>query len=212
MRDQSLKRFAIWDWLMLVRSTPDAMAIVRRGPRRALQACAMRRTAAYDAFADALRHGDEPEDVISQRVYELGQDYRKRIKRWEANLERDYTRGEAPSEWVNFAGLVGDSMVTVGGGLLLALVVAAVLIATAWLWVTALAVWLVLIGGLFAARTILRGRLRSAMRERRCANCGESLRDVRPAISVDDLDGANAGPAECPQCGVTWPLLPPGIG
>ncbi len=212
MNGQPSKRAAVWDRLMLVRSTRDAMAIARRGPRRALWACAMRRTAAYDAFADALRHGDEPEEVIGQRVYELGQDYRKRVKRWEVNLERDYTRGEAPSDWVNFAGLVGDSMVTVGGGLLMALVIAAVLIATAWLWVTALVVWLVLIGGLFATRIALRGRLRRALRERCCADCGASLRDVRPAIAVDDLDGANAGPASCPTCGAPWPLLPPGIG
>lgn len=196
---------------MVIRSTRDAAAVVRRGPRTALMACAMRRTAEYDAFADALRHGDEPEHVIGQRIWELGQDYRKRIKRWETHLDPDYSRSDAPGEWLSVAGLVGDSVVTVGGGLFLALAVAAILIATAWLWVTVLVVWIVVIGSLFVGRMVLRRRLRRAIVERMCPDCLLDLHGTAPAISTDDLDGANAGPASCPRCGAPWPLLPPGL-
>lgn len=171
----------------------------------------MKRTAAYEAYADALRHDDEPEEILSQRAWELGRDYRKRLKRWESTLDPDYAKGDAPDEWLGLAGLIGDSIVTVGGGLLLALIIAAILIATAWIWITLLLAWLLLVAAIYLARLNLRQRLRSAMRERQCPDCRHDLRAAHPEIAPDDLDGADAGPAACSRCGAPWPMLPPGL-
>jgi hypothetical protein len=48
----------------------------------------------------------------------------------------------------------------------------------------------------------------AAFDESRCPDCAYDLTGVPPAIPRERL-GLNSGPRACPECGASWPLLPP---
>jgi hypothetical protein len=61
----------------------------------------------------------------------------------------------------------------------------------------------------FVARR--RKRLRGALAQVNCPDCGYDLRDCAPAIAREGLGGFFIGPERCPECGSLWPLLPPPV-
>lgn len=55
----------------------------------------------------------------------------------------------------------------------------------------------------------IRRRLRGALDQVNCPDCGYDLRGSVAAIPARPLDRLTIGPERCPECGSLWPLLPP---
>jgi hypothetical protein len=53
--------------------------------------------------------------------------------------------------------------------------------------------------------------LRKAFLNGNCIDCGYDLAGVPDAIDPGLLDGIDIGPAACPECGASWPRVPPRV-
>lgn len=52
-------------------------------------------------------------------------------------------------------------------------------------------------------------RIRRALRELGCPDCGYSLAQTRPGLPLPAGVEETVGPPRCPECGSPWPLVPP---
>lgn len=60
---------------------------------------------------------------------------------------------------------------------------------------------------LFGARLV--SRMLNAMDGVACPDCGYDLHDSVPGVPPELLGGTSVGPARCPECGASWPCVPP---
>ena len=74
---------------------------------------------------------------------------------------------------------------------------------------------LVVVGGLalamFTTLALMRRRVRHAIRENSCPDCGYALAQVPSTLSQIRPE-LNLGPKRCPECGSPWPLIPLTLG
>lgn len=179
-----------WDDLRSVPLAPVERA--RRLSKR--ERAAIARTMAADAARVAVATNSADRDELLLR---LTTDLRRRDWHWPLTLAVTGA-GTRPSVLVAFA-------VAVVGLLLIVPWMSALLIGTA----------IVLAIG-HAIQTIAQRKrspcaIRRAFLEEQCVDCGYDLKGAANAIDPGFLDGMDIGPPVCPECGGSWPRLPPQV-
>ncbi len=165
-----------------------------------------RRTALLDeAHRQWLLHAPAAPALLTQ----LRVDLRGRDQRW----------GPAPHAAAIF-GASAPAARFPGRGVFIALAALVVIPFTGYLWLfPRRGVVLLLLAGLLAMFALLlqalvrradRDWMRRALVNRSCPDCGYDLRASPDALPPEPLGGFRVGPARCPECGVPWPLTPPG--
>lgn len=121
---------------------------------------------------------------------------RERLRRWPDLLE-PYAPNASPDDakplWIEFRDLL---WLLAGAAILWQFTLGLILVACVATWV------------FWEWRRSRRHRLASALKHRRCPDCGYDLRGA--PIAMDPiLIGIDLGPKRCSECGGVWPLLPP---
>lgn len=201
------ERYAKWDTMKLPYGFNEAYL---EPPATVEGERARRRVAPYEEYVSHLGDVGDDERAAMQRAA-LVRETKRRLAHWNRP-------GVAPSSLATTPSTISVTRVVA-----IAVVALIVWIALAYLpsvWIAGLPRWAPYAGiALFGATSILailrvgraQEQLLAGAGSGRCVDCGYDLRETRPAIVPNDLDGQWIGPRACPECGAPWPMLPPPV-
>lgn len=191
------KSYALWDQL------GDRFAITPASCRRRDESRAARSAHRTQPYRQAAKRTATAE--ADYRFFaHVADDYRYLLANWDRLADQAAGDHLPTSSSDNTDGLILLLWIIGPAGLISMLAILAV---SAWiLSATGLAV-LLFTPLIFRHRLHMR-RCRKALRTKCCPDCDYSLKELPPAIPSKHLQGLISGPAQCPECGSPWPLVP----